>query len=64
MSGTEQYWYNTRTGEVETGRRSSWTNLMGPYATREEAAGALGNARSRNQEWESDDEEWRGESDR
>jgi hypothetical protein len=56
MSGREKYWYNTKTGEVEQGHRSSWTNLMGPYATREEAEHALSRARSRNEEWEAQDE--------
>lgn len=63
MSGTEQYWYNTRTGEVETGHKSSWTNLMGPYASRQEAQNALNHAKSRNEDWEDDDAEWRGASD-
>ena len=32
-----EFYYNTRTGEVEEGRRSDWSQLMGPYATREDA---------------------------
>ncbi|GAB4086162.1 hypothetical protein GCM10028784_27920 [Myceligenerans cantabricum] len=60
MSGDEQYWYNTRTGKVEAGHRSSWTSLMGPYATREEAERALQRAQSRNDSWEDDDAQWRG----
>lgn len=59
MSTAEQYWYNTETGEVEEGHRSSWTHLMGPYGTRAEAQRALESARSRNESWEKDDEEWR-----
>ena len=31
------YYYNTRTGEVEQGYASSWSDRMGPYATRAEA---------------------------
>ena len=58
MSNQEQYWYNTETGEVEEGRRSSWTHLMGPYGTRAEAERALDSARSRNESWEKDDEDW------
>ncbi len=59
-STQRQYWYNTRTGQVEEGHRSSWTNLMGPYPTREAAQHALELARSRNESWEDEDREWRG----
>lgn len=59
MTTQEQYWYNTKTGEVEEGHRSSWTHLMGPYNTRAEAQQALEKAGSRNESWEEDDEEWR-----
>lgn len=41
----KKYYYNTATGEVEEGKRSGWENRMGPYATREEAEGALERAR-------------------
>jgi hypothetical protein len=59
MTTEKQYWYNTETGEVEEGHRSSWTHLMGPYPTRAEAERALASARSRNESWEKDDEDWR-----
>jgi len=59
MTTEEHDWYNTETGEVEEGRRSSWTHLMGPYGTRAEAQRALESAKSRNESWEKDDEEWR-----
>ncbi len=52
-----EYYYNTRTHEVEEGRRSDWSQLMGPYATREEAEGALERAQARNERWEAQDEE-------
>ncbi|MBO0610896.1 SPOR domain-containing protein [Myceligenerans salitolerans] len=61
MGGEEKYWYNTKTGEVEQGHRSSWTHLMGPYATRAEAERALERARSRNDAWEDEDDAWRRE---
>ncbi|GAA2722603.1 SPOR domain-containing protein [Cellulomonas aerilata] len=54
MSET-QYWYNTATREVEEGHKSSWTNLMGPYATRAEAEQALSRAAARNQAWDDQD---------
>lgn len=52
-----EYFYNTRTHEVEEGRRSDWSQVMGPYATREEAQAALETARSRNEAWEAQDRE-------
>ena len=58
MSTEQQYWYNTETGAVEEGRRSSWTHLMGPYGTRAEAEQALANAQSRNEDWKKDDDDW------
>jgi hypothetical protein len=63
MSDTSpvQYWYNTKTGEVEESRdRSSWSNRMGPYPTRDAARNALDSARRRNEEWEDEDADWRG----
>ncbi|MFC8801551.1 SPOR domain-containing protein [Promicromonospora sp. NPDC057138] len=59
MTTEEQYWYNTETGEVEEGHRSSWTHLMGPYSTRAQAQQALASAKARNESWEKDDEDWR-----
>lgn len=55
-----RYWFNTVTGEVEHGRQSSWTQLMGPYDTAEEAARALDTARRRSKAWDEDDDRWRG----
>ena len=59
-AGSTEYWYNTATGQVEEGHRSSWTNLMGPYATRGEAERALDQARQRTDAWDREDEAWRG----
>jgi hypothetical protein len=56
-----RFWFNVTTGEVEEGQQSSWEHVMGPYATREEAARALEIAKQRNQDWDDDDREWRGE---
>ena len=52
----DKYWFNIETHEVEEGRQSDWTKLMGPYGTREEAAQALEKARRRNQDWDAQDE--------
>jgi hypothetical protein len=57
-----QYWYNTETDEVEErAQRSSWTNLLGPYPTREAAERALDTASRRNEAWEDEESDWRGQ---
>src|SRR3954447_2158714 len=35
------YWFNVVTHQVEEGPQSDWTQLIGPYETREEAEKAL-----------------------
>ncbi|MDO5724173.1 MAG: SPOR domain-containing protein [Flaviflexus sp.] len=57
-SGDDEYYYNTETGEVEQGRCSLWSKVMGPYPTAEEAARALEIARQRNAEAEAQEAEW------
>jgi hypothetical protein len=52
------YYFNTRTGEVEQGYASSWSDRMGPYATRAEAENALALAAQRNKQWEQADRDW------
>jgi hypothetical protein len=55
-----QFWFNTRTGQVETDEdKGQGKDLMGPYATREEAAGALEAARRRTEAWDEEDRRWR-----
>lgn len=58
MSEGTQFYYNLSTGSVEEGRQSSGTELMGPYATRQEAERALQTASARNEKWEDADEDW------
>jgi hypothetical protein len=53
----EEFFYNTETGQVEQGKQSSWTHLMGPYPTREAAQQALATARSRSAAWDEEDRE-------
>ncbi|MDQ0426738.1 MULTISPECIES: hypothetical protein [Cellulomonas] len=50
-----EFYFNTRTHEVEEGPRSDWSHRMGPYATREEAAHALETARERSKAWDEED---------
>ena len=52
MLGKKKYYYNIKTHQVEEGRQSSWTELMGPYSTREAAEHALDLARERTQAWD------------
>ena len=53
----DKFWFNIETHEVEEGRQSDWTKLMGPYATRDEATHALEKARTRTEDWDHEDEE-------
>ena len=50
------FYFNIETHQVEEGRQSDYTKLMGPYPTREAAAQALETARRRNQTWDEQDE--------
>ena len=50
------FYFNTETHQVEEGRQSDYTKLMGPYPTREAASQALETARRRNQSWDEQDE--------
>lgn len=51
-----EFWFNTETHEVEEGRQSVAAKLMGPYATREEAAHALEKAQERARAWQAEEE--------
>ena len=54
------FWFNTRTGQVETDEdKGQGKDLMGPYASREEAANALASARQRTEAWDEEDRRWR-----
>ncbi|RHA37527.1 SPOR domain-containing protein [Cellulomonas rhizosphaerae] len=50
------FWFNTETHEVEEGRTSDWSKLMGPYGSRDEAAHALDKAKARAKEWEAEED--------
>jgi hypothetical protein len=53
------YWYNVNTGKVETEEnRGPGENLMGPYATEEEASRALEIAREKTERWDEQDKAW------
>ncbi len=42
-----KWYFDPTTGEVTQGKEGSWDDRMGPYDTREEAAGALDIAAAR-----------------
>ena len=58
MTEGTQFYYNLSTGAVEEGAQSQVTDLMGPYATREEAQQALKTAAARNEAWDEEDKTW------
>ena len=55
-----QFWFNTRTGRVETDYdKSQSKDLLGPYASQAEAEQALSSARRRTEEWDEQERRWR-----
>lgn len=60
MSG--DYWFNVRTGTVESDAdRSRKDDLLGPYPTREAAEQALASAQARTEAWDEEERRWRGD---
>ncbi|MFC0674244.1 SPOR domain-containing protein [Brachybacterium hainanense] len=57
-----EFYFNVATGQVEEGRQSPGTELMGPYASRAEAERALESAAARNKAWDEEDAAWDGET--
>jgi len=60
---TDEWYFNTLTGEVEHGKASSWTHRMGPYPTQEAAQNAYASARERTRQWDDEDARWGDEQD-
>jgi hypothetical protein len=55
-----QFWFNIRTGQVETEYdKSRGADLMGPYASEAEASQALQAAAERTEQWDEEDRRWR-----
>lgn len=53
------FWYNVATGQVETDEtRGQGEDVMGPYASEEEARNALQKARENTEEWDAEDKAW------
>ena len=56
MEGDQQWWFCLKHMTVEPADTACpGKDRLGPYATRQEAAGALEKVRERNQEWDSKD---------
>jgi hypothetical protein len=53
-----QWWYNTRTGEVEHGEVSRSIDRLGPYPDEATARNALEIARRRTQQADAEDADW------
>lgn len=55
-----QFWFNTRTGKVETDEdKGQSKDLLGPYPTEADAGNALASARERTEVWDEEDRKWR-----
>lgn len=52
-----EFWYNTRTGQVEEGAQSDWSQLLGPYGSRQEAEGAMAKVAANNEAADAADDE-------
>jgi hypothetical protein len=60
MSEAPQFFFNTKTGQVEElVNKSQSKDLLGPYPTREAAAAALETARNRTEAWDEEDRRWK-----
>ena len=56
-----EFWYNLKTREVEVGPQSDYSQLMGPYASREDAQRALQTAAENTKRWDDEDAAYKGE---
>ena len=56
LPADEQWWFNLRTQQVELGLGDGNAERLGPYATHEEAAGALARMHARTSDQDRDDD--------
>lgn len=54
-----EFWYNLKTREVEIGPQSDYSQLMGPYTSREDAQKALQTAAEKTKQWDDNEREYR-----
>jgi hypothetical protein len=59
LSSGPGFYYNVGTGQVEREGESKAKDLLGPFATAEEAAQALDIIREREERKEAEDRQWR-----
>ena len=52
----EVWWFNTKTGKAEFGRKSNSLNRLGPFASDSDALNALKLLAERSRTWQEDDE--------
>lgn len=55
FDGRTEWWFNTKTNEVEEGPQSLGTDRLGPFETREDAARALEIIAERSRKWAEED---------
>lgn len=56
----KQWYFNTVTEQPELGPKSPIGQRMGPYKTRDDAVHAWDIVKSRNAEWDAQDQQWNG----
>lgn len=59
MSGNEtqpEYWFNTKTNQVEVGKQTIAVYRIGPFKTRDEASRALEILSSKANQWREEDD--------
>lgn len=53
----KEYWFNTRTNQVEVGKQSIAVYRIGPFSTFEEASNALEILAAKSKQWREKDEQ-------
>ncbi len=59
-TGSQKYWYNTRTGEVEFGFESPSIDRVGPFDSEVDAANAPATLRENSERWAREEAEENG----
>jgi hypothetical protein len=57
MLGKKKFWFNTKTGQVERGRKSLALYRIGPFETEEEAKRAYEILAERTKKWDREDKD-------
>jgi len=53
----QEFWFNTKTGEVEVGKQTLAVYRIGPFQTRQEAKRAYEILKARSEKWDEEDED-------